>query len=224
MCFLFSHHNELWDSTHNIVNQDMTRPLSHYWIATSHNTYTHYLFDLFILIDLFKLLYAFRYLTGDQIKSDSSIESYIRVLNAGCRCVELDCWDGPDGSPIIYHGRTMTSKIRFADVVRAIKENAFKVSEYPVILSIENHCTVPQQKMMAKIFEEEFGDMLLTKPINEIETHLPSPEALRGKIILKDKKLPGTFSPAAVNTLISTEENGTVKSYYYEFLQFVYFN
>lgn len=36
--YLFSQHNELWDSQHNTVNQDMNQPLSHYWIASSHNT------------------------------------------------------------------------------------------------------------------------------------------------------------------------------------------
>ena len=36
--FLFSQQNDLWDARHNSVNQDMTQPLSHYWIASSHNT------------------------------------------------------------------------------------------------------------------------------------------------------------------------------------------
>ena len=36
--YLFSHHNELLDPKHKNVNQDMTQPLSSYWIASSHNT------------------------------------------------------------------------------------------------------------------------------------------------------------------------------------------
>ncbi|CAM9841539.1 unnamed protein product, partial [Hapterophycus canaliculatus] len=43
---------------------------------------------------------------------------YINDLCKGCRCVELDCWDGDDGEPLIYHGYTLTGRIRFADVIQ----------------------------------------------------------------------------------------------------------
>jgi len=69
----------------------------------------------------------------------------------------VDCWDGPDGKPLIFHGRTLTSKIRFIDVILTIKEHAFVTSEFPVILSIENHCSVKQQQYMAAAFKEVFG-------------------------------------------------------------------
>jgi len=41
----------------------------------------------------------------------------------------VDCWDGPDGYPIIYHGHTLTSRIRFLDVLKAIKDHAWAASE-----------------------------------------------------------------------------------------------
>jgi len=41
----------------------------------------------------------------------------------------VDCWDGPDDLPIIYHGHTLTSKIKFLDVLHTIKEHAFITSE-----------------------------------------------------------------------------------------------
>lgn len=70
----------------------------------------------------------------------------------------MDCWDGPDDDPIIYHGYTLTTKILFRDVlVDAIKPYAFRKSEYPLILSLENHCSERQQEVLAKHLQDVLG-------------------------------------------------------------------
>jgi len=43
---------------------------------------------------------------------------------------------------------------------------------------------------MATQFQEVFGDMLITAPLDKTEQTLPSPEKLKRKILLKHKKLP----------------------------------
>ncbi len=40
----------------------------------------------------------------------------------------VDCWDGDENEPVIYHGHTFTSKILFKDVIRTVKELAFHAS------------------------------------------------------------------------------------------------
>ncbi|XP_068708108.1 inactive phospholipase C-like protein 1 [Montipora foliosa] len=158
----------IFDSEHKTVCHDMTHPLSHYFIASSHNTY----------------------LKENQLSGSSSVEAYVDALKKGCKCVELDCWDGSGDEPVIYHGHTLTSKILFRDVLEAIEVHAFDKSPYPLILSIENHCSVKQQQVMAKYLREIFQDKLYTIQPGENECFLPSPEALKEKILVKNKKLP----------------------------------
>lgn len=57
---------------------------------------------------------------------------------------------------------------------------------YPVILSIENHCSVAQQKKMAEYLKEVLQDKLdLSAVLPSDCKKLPSPEMLRGKVLIK---------------------------------------
>ena len=170
--FLHGNENELWVPERlQTVFDDMSQPLTHYFQASSHNTY----------------------LMGDQFRSQSSPEAYVRPLRDGCRCVEIDTWDGKDGEPIVYHGHTLTSRIKFADVAPVIVEHGFATSRYPIVLSMENHCSPEQQKFMARTFKAEFRDLLCTGPedfpFEHGEEKYPSPADLEYKVIIKHKKL-----------------------------------
>lgn len=56
---------------------------------------------------------------------------------------------------------------------------------YPVILSIENHCSISQQTRMAELMKEILGDMLYDETRDETRTVLPSPEDLKRKVLVK---------------------------------------
>ncbi|KAK5615011.1 1-phosphatidylinositol 4 5-bisphosphate phosphodiesterase delta-3-A [Crenichthys baileyi] len=186
--YMLSKENCVFNPEHLRVYQDMKHPLSHYFISSSHNTY----------------------LTKDQLTGASSTETYIRALSHGCRCVELDCWDGDGGEPVIYHGHTLTSKVPFVEVIKTINEYAFKASPYPLILSLENHCSVEQQTVMARHLKSILGDKLLFKPLTDLESaSLPTPEDLKGKILVKGKKerMVEEYSSSS-SDLDSSEEEG----------------
>uniref|UniRef100_A0A667HDL3 Phosphoinositide phospholipase C n=1 Tax=Lynx canadensis TaxID=61383 RepID=A0A667HDL3_LYNCA len=177
---------DIFNPLHHEVYQDMDQPLCNYYIASSHNTY----------------------LTGDQLLSQSKVDMYARVLQEGCRCVEVDCWDGPDGEPVVHHGYTLTSKILFRDVVETINRHAFVKNEFPVILSIENHCSVQQQRKIAQYLKGIFGDKLDLSSVDTGETkQLPSPQSLKGKILVKGKKLPYHLGDDAEEGEVSDEDS-----------------
>lgn len=86
--YLLRMENDIYDpAPERFDPKSMHRSLSEYWINSSHNTY----------------------LTGDQFQSRSSVEMYMNALYRGCRCLELDCFDGLRDTknrpmPLVYHG------------------------------------------------------------------------------------------------------------------------
>uniref|UniRef100_A0A8C5QKR9 Phosphoinositide phospholipase C n=1 Tax=Leptobrachium leishanense TaxID=445787 RepID=A0A8C5QKR9_9ANUR len=166
--YLLSQECDIFDPIHKNVSQDMTQPLSHYYINSSHNTY----------------------LIEDQFRGPADINGYVRALKMACRSIELDVSDGPDNEPIICNRNSMTSPLAFRNVIEVVNKYAFISSEYPLLLCIGNHCSVQQQKVMVQHIKKIFGSKLYIEKPSPTDSYLPSPEKLKKKVLVKGKKLP----------------------------------
>lgn len=162
--FLFGDINPPLDY-HRGVHHDMTAPLSHYFIFTGHNSY----------------------LTGNQLSSDCSDIPIVNALKKGVRVIELDIWPNSTKNNVdVLHGRTLTTPVELIRCLKSIKEHAFVASDYPVVITLEDHLTPDLQAKVAEMITQTFGDILFA-PGSESLKEFPSPQSLKKRIIISTK-------------------------------------
>jgi hypothetical protein len=58
-----------------------------------------------------------------------------------------------DGQVRITHIYALVTFVTLDDIIAVIKEYGFKASEYPLILSLEDHCSAEMQTRVVKKFK-----------------------------------------------------------------------
>uniref|UniRef100_A0A8C2K2Y6 Phosphoinositide phospholipase C n=1 Tax=Cyprinus carpio TaxID=7962 RepID=A0A8C2K2Y6_CYPCA len=182
--YLQSAECQLLDPEHQNVCQDMKMPLSHYFISASYRSY----------------------LLDDQVHGRADLGGLIRALQVGCRCLELGVTDGPEGEPLLgvdhgtdgkhhHHHHHHHGSVTLRSALEVINKYAFLTSQYPLLLYLCQRCSPSQQRTLAQHLKKVFGPKLHTPESLPVSlggraTILPSPEQLKGKVLLVGKKLP----------------------------------
>lgn len=120
----------------------------------------------------------------------------------------------------MYHGYTATSEMPFRKVCEVVREYAFRTSDLPVIVSLEVHCSQPQQEIVAELMNDYWGEHLFRIPKDFSDsTPLPPLSTLRGKILVKVKYTPPEKAKRAearsskkVDDSESTDEEDSTKA------------
>jgi len=157
-----SHLLTVYDKIKQNNELDTSHSLVDYYINSSHNTY----------------------LKGHQLKGLSDPKMYSFAILNGYRLVELDCYNGEEDDIIVTHGYTLVTKLNLEDILIELRENGFKNSPYPIILSIENHLDDKHQQIMAKKLKKYLIDLYIF-PIDSPPETIPTLEELKYKFIIK---------------------------------------
>uniref|UniRef100_A0A1A7XCD9 Phosphoinositide phospholipase C n=1 Tax=Iconisemion striatum TaxID=60296 RepID=A0A1A7XCD9_9TELE len=180
--YLQSSECQLLDPEHLGICQDMNLPLSHYYISTSYRSY----------------------LLDDQVHGKADLGGLIRALQTGCRCLELGVTDGPEGEPLLgvdcgteisRHHHHHHAPVTIRSALEVVNKYAFLTSRYPLLLYLCQRCSPAQQRSMAHHLKKVFGSRLYTPEALPVSlggraTTLPSPEQLKGRVLIVGKKLP----------------------------------
>ena len=107
--------------------------------------------------------------------------------------MELDVWNGTTRTPSSLMDILLALQSHL-EMLSWLLMNTASSTAHPIILSIEQHCNLEQQRVQVDIMKAIFKNRLATRIDNPDApgTVLPSPNELKYKILLKGKRLDST--------------------------------
>ena len=113
---------------------------------------------------------------------------FYEALKYGARNLEIDLYDGREGEPMIACDKGQTIMILFEDFLKCISKWAFKHSDYPLLIFIENHCTIDQMIKVKRLINTHLAENVYRVSEKEfLAEKFPSPMKLMKKIIIRTK-------------------------------------
>lgn len=83
--------------------------------------------------------------------------------------------------------KSLSNEVLIKDALLNIRENSFKFSNHPVLISLEICCKKEQQLILAQYLKEILKD-IYSLNIHKLPDKYPSPKDLEGKFIIKQVK------------------------------------
>lgn len=175
--FLYSEQNSAKNKAKLKQLHDFTRPLTEYFISTSHNTY------------LFGGQWVYY---GGRV----DVQMYSNAVKQNCRCVEIDLYDGDNGEPMVTHSNPSFAggQCSFLEVCTLLADEAFSAEQQmPLLLNLENNMKT-NTKRAAEILILAFGERLVCCDDDEFgwakgekKRFHASPEAMMGRVLCRSK-------------------------------------
>ncbi|KAK9734699.1 hypothetical protein RND81_04G157700 [Saponaria officinalis] len=144
---------------------DLNRPLPHYFVYTSHDSYlkehkstqAHHL--SFPLSDLTsKNSTPLPTSNEEDYKMSSSVSAIKKALRRGVRVIELSLYPNSNNKKVqVQHKGASHSSVKLSKCLEAISQHAFHKSDFPVILVLVEHINKSLQDVVAAKIKKYLG-------------------------------------------------------------------